>query len=88
MIFLRHYSYSPPVDCRSFGVELAEEVFVAPLDHLLVEEFVLFSCLLPVLELLALEHIASVPVVLRQDVLHELFALRVYKFVKIHQNRL
>ena len=53
MIFLRHYSYSPPVDCRSFGVELAEEVFVAPLDHLLVEEFVLFSCLLPVLELLA-----------------------------------
>lgn len=66
----------PPVDLSIIvGVYLREELLEFPLDHLLIEEFMLLQLLSdPCLELPLLEDVTTVLVVAQEDVFDEAFA--------------
>lgn len=66
----------PPVDLPIVvGVYLREELLKFPLDHLLIEEFMLLQLLSdPCLELSLLEDVTTVLVVAQEDVFDEALA--------------
>ena len=70
----------PPVDLSIVvGVYLREELLEFPLDHLLIEVFMLLQLFSdPWLQLLSLQDVTSVLVVMQEDVFDEAFAVWVH----------
>ncbi len=61
------------------GIHLSKKLFVLLLHHFLIEVLMTRQFLpYPSLQLLALKHIASISIVLLEDVLHEFLAIRVH----------